>query len=42
MCDYYKNPFSQVLTHLVYPVLQKFGKLPTSCPVERVSQKIIL
>lgn len=37
LCAYFKNPMSQMLIHLIYPSLQKSGKLPTSCPVQPVS-----
>lgn len=37
LCSYYKNPTAQPLTQLVYPVLQKSGQVPNSCPVLPVS-----
>ncbi|XP_026479461.1 uncharacterized protein LOC113385847 [Ctenocephalides felis] len=32
-CDYFDKPMSQMLLHIIYPILQKGGKMPEKCPV---------
>lgn len=36
-CDYFEKPMSQMLLHIIYPILQSFGKMPEGCPVKSVS-----
>lgn len=36
-CDYFDKPMSQMLLHIIYPILQKGGKMPEKCPVPPVS-----